>query len=233
MPHFDTTQWTLIMQAGNPDASHRGAAFEALCRSYWKPVHTFTQQIVGCHQDAEDFTQGFFQYLIEHDLPAGLSPTKGRFRTWLLAVLKNFLASQHRYQTRQKRGGTVLETLTLDEAHHELVDPAHPDAVFEKEWARSVLANSLERLRTDCEQTGHTRRFQVLHGSLFDLEKGEGATLEQATALGISHNAARITLSRLRQRFGELLKSEISRLVETPAEVDQEIAHLVRVLRGL
>ena len=121
-------------------------------------------------------------------------------------------------------------TITLEDAHHELIDHATPMRHFEREWARSVLANALERLRVECEHAGQLNRFTLLKESLFDLTKGDGASLEQAAALGISLNAAKIALSRLRQRYRELLRKEVSRLVEDPAEVDDEISHLVRVL---
>ncbi|MEQ1751240.1 MAG: sigma-70 family RNA polymerase sigma factor [Prosthecobacter sp.] len=227
---FITTQWTLIYRAGDSQTVSGAEAFSALCQAYWQPLYAYTLSTGVSHQDAQDFTQGFFQHLLEKDLPAGLHPTKGRFRTWLLAVMKNFLAGEHRHQTRQKRGGPDLQTLTLEDAHHELHHSDHPADAYEREWARSVLANALTRLREESEHAGQMNRFEVLQGSLFDVTKGEGATEEQAALLGISHNAAKIALSRLRQRYRELVKKEVSRLVEDPAEVDEEIAHLVRVL---
>lgn len=232
MSSFLTTQWTVILQAGQSDPARKAAALETLCRSYWKPLYGYTRSAVGSHQDAEDLTQGFFQHLLSKDLPAGLGPENGRFRSWLLAVLKNYLASRHRYETRVKRGGKGLMTVTLEEVAHELFDAADPDAAFEKEWARSVLANALEHLREECGNSGHAKRFEILGGTLFDHEKGDGATLEQATELGISQNAAKIVLTRMRQRYRELLREEVSRLVGDAGDVDEEIAHLVRALRG-
>jgi len=227
---FNTTQWTVIFQAGDSKSAAGAEAFGQLCRAYWQPTYAYTRGTGISHQDAQDVTQGFFQHLLENDLPADVHPAKGRFRNWLLAVLRNFLASEHRHQTRQKRGGPDLQTLTLDDAHHELIDTDHPADAFEREWARSVLANALDRLREECDDAGQKERFTVLQGSLFDVTKGEGATQDQASALGISLNAAKIALSRLRQRYRELVRKEVSRLVEDPAEVDEEIAHLVRVL---
>lgn len=227
---FPTTQWTLIYQASDAESRSGEEAFGALCQSYWQPLFAFTCGSGASHQDAQDLTQGFFQHLLEKALPANLHPTKGRFRNWLLASLKNFLASDHRNQTRQKRGGPDLVTLTLEDAHHELYHHDHPAQAYEREWARSVLANALTHLQVECQHARQIDRFEVLQGSLFDISKGEGATLEHATALGITHNAAKVALSRLRQRYRELVRKEVTRLVEDPAEVDEEIAHLVRVL---
>lgn len=227
---FNTTQWTVIILAGDSESAGGTQAFGKLCRAYWQPIYTFNRANGATHEDSEDLTQSFFQHLIVNELPSGVNPAKGRFRTWLLAVLKNFLATEHRHDTRQKRGGPNLQTVTLEDAHHELVDPATPSRIFEREWARSVLANALERLRVESDHAGQLDRFTVLQASLFDLTKGEGATEAQATALGISQNAAKIALSRLRQRYRELLRIEVSRLVEDPSEVDAEIAHLVHVL---
>jgi DNA-directed RNA polymerase specialized sigma24 family protein len=227
---FQTTQWTVIYQAGDTQSADGSVAFAQLCRAYWKPLYAFTRSLGTTHEDAEDLTQGFFQHLIQNDLPAGLHPAKGRFRFWLLAVLKNFLSVQHRYQTRQKRGGSELITVTLEDAHQELIDPHQTAGVYDKEWAHAVLANTLEHLRVESEHAGQLKRFEVLQASLFDVTKGEGASEAQAAALGISLNATKIALSRLRQRYRELLRKEVSRLVENPAEVDDEIAHLVSVL---
>ena len=227
---FTTTQWTLIYQASDDPSSTGAEAFGVLCQAYWPPLYAFTRGTGASHEDAQDLTQGFFTHLLEKALPNDLHPTKGRFRNWLLASLKNFLAKEHRHQTRQKRGGPDLQTLTLDDAHHELIDPEHPAQAYEREWARSVLANALARLQSESERAGQLDRFQVLQGALFDLNKGEGATEAQAAALGISHNAAKVALSRLRQRYRELVRLEVTRLVEDPAEVDEEIAHLIRVL---
>ena len=227
---FQNTQWTVILQAGETHSADGVAAFESLCRAYWQPLFAFTVGVVGNHEDAEDLTQSFFQHLLENNLPSDVHPAKGRFRNWLLAVLKNFLAGEHRHRTRQKRGGANPGWITLEEAHDELLDFADPSLAYEKEWARSVLANGLERLREECDQAGQNERFVVLQGSLFDLAKGEGATTEHAGRLGISLNAAKVALSRLRQRYRELLRLEVSRLVEDSAAVDEGIAHLVRVL---
>lgn len=227
---FDTTQWTMIFQAGDSESAEGSVAFGKLCQAYWQPIYAFTRGSGATHEDAEDLTQGFFHHLIQNQQPTGVHPAKGRFRSWLLAVLKNFLAGEHRYDTRQKRGGSDLQNVTIEDAHHELIDPATPIRSFEREWARSVLANALERLRVECDHAGQMNRFTVLQESLFDITKGEGASAEQAAALGISLNAARIALSRLRQRYRELLRKEVSRLVDDPSEVDDEIAHLVQVL---
>lgn len=232
MADFDETQWTMIFEAGALDPARKAAALEALCRSYWKPMFGYAREVVGHHEDAEDLTQGFFEHLLAKELPVGLAPEHGRFRSWLLAVMKNHLATRHRHETRLKRGGKGLVTVALEEAE-DLADPAAPEAAFEREWARTVLENAHAHLREECASAGHARRFEILGGCIFDQDKGEGATPAQSAELGISHNAAKTALSRMRQRYRELLRKEVARLVGDPAEVDDEIAHLARVLRGM
>jgi DNA-directed RNA polymerase specialized sigma24 family protein len=146
--------------------------------------------------------------------------------------MKHHLASNYRHDTRLKRGGKLLQKVGIEEAA-ELADPANTETAFEREWARTVLKNALGHLQEECTSTGHARRFEVLGGCIFDQAKGEGATPEQAAELGISHNAAKTTLSRMRQRYRELLRKEVARLVGNVSEVDDEITHLARVLRGM
>ena len=232
MSDFTTTQWTMIFEAGVMDPARKAAALDSLCRSYWKPLFGFAKGVCGHHEDAEDLTQGFFEHLLAKELPAELAPENGRFRSWLLTVMKHYLATRYRHDTRLKRGGKRLLKVGMEEALS-LPDPAGTAAAYEREWARTVLENALNHLRDECGSAGQSRRFEILGGCLFDQEKGEGATPEQAAELGVSHNAAKITLSRMRQRYRELLRKEVASLVGDAADVDDEIAHLVRVLRGM
>jgi RNA polymerase sigma-70 factor (ECF subfamily) len=122
--------------------------------------------------------------------------------------------------------------VTLDDAQDLISATPAPDRAYERKWAHAVLANTLERLRQDCVLTGKTARFEVLESLIFDTSKGEGATEDHAARLGLPLNATKVALTRMRQRYRELLRVEVARLVDDPAQIDDEIAHLQRALRG-
>lgn len=230
--YFDTTNWTLILQAADQNAIHGPQALNQLCQAYWQPLFVWVRSMGLGHEDAQDKTQAFFQHLLAKDLHTEVHPSRGRFRTYLIALLKHFMLNEMRYDNAQKRGGAERQHLELEEIHHVAADTTTPDQAYERKWAHAVLANALERLRVDYAQTGQTVRFEVLQSMLFDASKGEGATEDHAARLGLTLNATKVALSRMRQRYRELLRVEVSRLVETPEDVDDEIAHLIRVLRG-
>lgn len=230
--NFETTNWTLILRAADLQGSQGRSALDQLCQAYWQPLYAWVRGMGLGHEDAQDRTQAFFQHLLEKNLHSEVHPSRGRFRTWLIALLKHFMLNEMRYEKAQKRGGEERQDIVLEEAVDQIIDTATPDKAFERKWAHAVLANALERLREDCLQTGQSERFEVLQGLLFDSTKGEGATEEHAAKLSLTLNATKVSLSRLRQRYRELLRLEVSRLVESPEEVDDEIAHLIRVLRG-
>lgn len=230
--HFDTTNWTLILQAADEQSVHGQSALEKLCSAYWQPLYAWVRSSGLGHEDAQDRTQAFFQHLLANELHTNVHPSRGRFRHWLIAVLKHFLQNEARRDTAMKRGGPMRQDVTLDEAPDLVTDTAAPDRAYERKWAHAVLANTLERLRQDCVLTGQTTRFGVLQSLIFDASKGEGAADEHAALLGLTLNASKVALTRLRQRYRELLRVEVARLVDDPAEIDDEIAHLQRVLRG-
>lgn len=230
--NFETTNWTLILRAADHEAPHGRLALDQLCQAYWQPLYAWVRGMGMGHEDAQDRTQAFFQHLLTKDLHSEVHPSRGRFRTWLIALLKHFMLNEMRYDKALKRGGAERQDVGLEDAHDLIIDMATPDKVYERKWAHTVLANALVRLRDDCEQTGQSVRFEVLQSLLFDTSKGEGAGEEHAARLGLTLNATKVALTRMRQRYRELLRVEVSRLVESPEEVDDEIAHLVCALRG-
>lgn len=229
---FETTNWTLILQAADNQSQSGRLSLERLCQAYWQPLYTWVRSTGLGHEDAQDRTQAFFQHLLSNDLHIDVHPSRGRFRTWLIILLKHFLLNEARHDHAQKRGGPERQDIGLEEAHDLIIDTATPDRAYERKWAHAVLANTLERLREDCTQTGQADRFEVLQGLLFDATKGEGATEEHAARLNLTLNAVKVALTRMRQRYRELLRVEVARLVEGPDQVDDEIAHLMQTLRN-
>ena len=231
-PFFETTRWTIILRSADSGSEVGRASLEHLCRSYWQPVYAWVRSMGRSHEDAQDLTQAFFQHVISKELHADVHPSRGRFRNWLITLLKHFLLNQIRHANQIKRGGPNRQHIAMDEAPELMSADDGPDRAYERKWAHAVLANALERLREDCVQAGQGERFEVLQGQLFDATKGEGVTEEQATRIGLTANAAKVALTRMRKRYREMLRLEVARLVEDPAEVDDELAHLMRVLRG-
>lgn len=230
--HFETTNWTMILHAADSRNAEGSSALERLCRAYWQPLYAWVRSTGQTHEDAQDLTQAFFQHLLSRELHTGVHPSRGRFRTWLVTVLKHFMLNEYRRETTQKRGGKDRQDIPIEDARNLLIDTATPDRAYERKWAHAVLANAMERLKADAAETGQLARFEILQSLLFDSSKGEGATEDHATRMGLTLNATKVALTRLRQRYRELLRVEVSRLVEDPAQIDDEIAHFMRVLRG-
>lgn len=229
---FDTTQWTVVLRSADQESEGGRASLEQLCRSYWQPVYAWVRSTGRSHEDAQDLTQAFFQHVISKELHADVHPSRGRFRNWLVTLLKHFLLNQIRRDQTLKRGGPKRQSIPIEEAFEQSAAGDGPDRAYERKWAHAVLANALERLREEFIQSGQEARFELLHGLLFDATRGEGVTEAQAVEIGLTANAAKVALTRMRKRYREMLRVEVARLVEDPAEVDDELAHLMQVLRG-
>ncbi len=228
---FATTQWSLVLRAAQPDDSSARAALELLCRRYWFPLYVFARRRVAEIHEAQDLTQEFFLRLLEKNSLAAASPERGRFRSFLLASLKNFIANEWDRATAQKRGGD-RERLSLDWESGESrlsLEPTHadtPEREFERQWALTLLDNVVQRLQDEFVTAGKSRQFELLKETL----TGGRAVLDYAAVaeeLSMSEEAARQTAHRLRKRYRELLREEVSATVESDEEVEDEIGRLL------
>jgi RNA polymerase sigma-70 factor (ECF subfamily) len=231
---FETTDWSLIQHARADDSSEARQAMARLFETYWPPVYAFIRRAGHSAADAEDLAQAYFARFYEKRYAGDFRPEAGRFRTFLRASLQHFLANEWDKTRAQKRGGTT-RLLSLDSSAAEeryRLEPSHdltPEALFEREWARALLATCLARLRREEEKDGRPERFQVLKPFLV----GEGPGYEgPARALGLEEGAVRVAVHRLRKRFAGALREEIARTVEDPADVDSEIRWLMAALSG-
>lgn len=230
---FLTTRWSLVARAGSGSADARDA-LESLCAGYWYPLYAFARRRGLEHHAAQDAVQGFFARLIEkHDLRTA-DQARGRFRSFLLAGLSNFLANLWDKERAEKRGGS-LARISIDEAAAErryaveLSVTGSPESCFEREWAREVLARSLSALESEWDRAGKRALFARLKRFL----TAEATAAEQASIaadLSKTENAIRIALHRLRKRFGELLRLEVADTVADPKEVEAELEDLLRAL---
>ena len=223
-----------MLSAGDPASPHAATALEALCRAYWYPLYAFVRRRGHSPPDAQDLTQEFFSRLLEHNWIAHADRHKGRFRSFLLMAMKRFLSKEWDKVKTLKRGGQVrFIPLQLDTAEtrytREPADTSTPEQVFEKQWALALLESVLNRLRKDYAQDGKGALFHTLEPCLIGSRESQPyAAL--AAQLGMTEGAVKVAVCRLRERYRECLKEEISHTVASPAEVDEELHHLFRVL---
>ncbi|MBI4659872.1 MAG: sigma-70 family RNA polymerase sigma factor [Verrucomicrobia bacterium] len=233
---FASTHWSVVLLAGPEHSPQSAAALEKLCRAYWYPLYSFTRrQGYGAHE-AADLTQEFFSHLLATNALASVSPARGKFRSFLLASLKNLLANEWHRARRQKRGGGA-QLFSLDEEAAEgryQLDPADastPDKIFERRWAETILSRALDRLRQECDGSEKTRRFDEVKTFLLG-EKGTDTLAGAAARLNLSLAAAKGLVHRLRRRFREGIRDEIAQTVARPEEIDQEIRDLFAAFGG-
>jgi RNA polymerase sigma-70 factor (ECF subfamily) len=230
---FTTTQWSLILKAEDTRDPDCQTALERLCGTYWYPVYTYIRCRGYDQAAAEDLTQEFFTQLLEKQLLKAADPQKGRFRSFLLTSVKNFLANRwHREQALKRGGGKQsfpLDWSKFENRRFEPVEEETPETVFEQRWAAATVAQVLERLREEEAKRGSLRRLEHLQGFLTGELEGTGQS-RIAEDLGMSVGAVRVAVHRLRKRFGRLLREQIAQTVADPDQVDDEIRYLLNNL---
>jgi RNA polymerase sigma-70 factor (ECF subfamily) len=230
---FQTTRWSLIAVASGDDAKAR-AALEELCGAYWRPVYAFMRRHGRAPDMAADLTQAFFAQVLERRAFARADPSKGRFRSYLLTSARNFLVNAHEREVAGRRGGGARHVdIDIDEAERCLAQglPAAdstPHLEFERQFAVRLVERTLDRLRAEYAGRGQAPLFEQLQSSLtssalLDSPDGAGPT-------GLSPDARRMAVHRLRRRYGELLRAEIADTVRDRADVDDELRHVLRIL---
>jgi RNA polymerase sigma-70 factor (ECF subfamily) len=228
---FATTHWTVVLTAQG-DSPAAQEALEELCRTYWRPIYAFVRRQGFRPEEAEDITQGFFALLLERKDLSTVRSEKGRLRSYLLASVKHFLVDERRRAMAVKRGKRQqlipIEELTVIEM--ELLDPVTPDMIYERRWALTVLERVLSRLETEYRAAGHRTLFYSLKQLLPD-EPGAPSRAEIAARLGMREDAVRQAFRRFRHRHHLLLREEIGHTVATASEIEDELRHLIAVLR--
>ena len=223
-----------MLRAGQRDAPGSAEALEKLCRAYWYPLYVFARREGHGPEEAQDLTQEFFSRLLARNYLQTADPNRGRFRSFLLGAMKHLLANERRASNRQKRGGdAIVFSLDAHEAEEryriEPVDPGSPDRLYEKRWAETILARVLDQL--EAEFTGHAMRFDELKVFLIEA-KGTASFAEVAARIGVTELALKSVVHRMRRRYGQLFREEIAQTVADPADVEDEIRHLLAALAG-
>jgi RNA polymerase sigma-70 factor (ECF subfamily) len=230
---FATTNWTVVL-AASASPAERADALDSLCRAYWAPLYTYIRRRGHNLHEAQDLTQSFFAGLLSRNGLDRVSPSQGKFRSFLVASVNNFLANHRDWQQAAKRGGGQT-ILSLDEAAIEeggvmkLAADDSPERALDRRWALTVLSRALGQLKADFISTGRESLFDRLKQFLEEeVRPGEYAGL--ASELGIAPGAVAVAVHRLRQRYRELIRREVARTVADPQEVETELGHLLKVL---
>jgi RNA polymerase sigma-70 factor (ECF subfamily) len=231
---FTTTHWSMVIAAGRRESQQADEALEKLCRGYWYPIYVFLRRSGWTAHDAEDLTQAFFERVLKKDYLRAVDRTKGKFRSFLLAMLRHFIANHRRDSRALKRGGQVSFISIDDESIDELdLRPANADTTaeqsFERQWAMTLLEQVVGRLQEEYQVAGKATLFDELKVFLTG-DKGTGGYAELAVTLNTTEAALKMAISRMRRRYGELLRAEIARTVSTPEEVEDELRALFAAL---
>jgi len=232
---FATTHWSVVLAAKEGDASKMVVALEKLCRTYWPPLYAYMRRDGNDATEAQDLTQEFFGRLLARDYLQQLRHQQGKFRSFLLAYLKNFLSEQRRRTGAQKRGGKCVfvslnEPAGEDGYLREPVDDLTPDQVFERRWAQAVLQTALDRLREEYAARDQAALFELLQ-NYQPREPGGRSYAQLGDDLAMTEAAVKSAVQRMRQRHRELLREEIAHTVTRPEEIEEELRHF-RVLLG-
>jgi RNA polymerase sigma factor (sigma-70 family) len=237
---FVTTRWSVVLAGAQFESGEQQAreALAELCRTYWRPIFSFVCRRGYSAQDAQDLTQDFFVMILESKWLRQADERQGRFRSFLLKSLQNFLNHTVERKRARKRGGDV-QFISWDEwmaeapsqltISNQTVETLPPERLFDLRWAATVVEQALRRLREECEAKRRRRLFETLSAHL-TAERTEISYADLAKSLGVTQPMVKKQLHNLRQRYRWLLRDEVAHTVENPAEVDDEIRHLCAVL---
>lgn len=231
---FATTHWSAVLQARDGDHEQASAALAKMCESYWPPLFMFIVRRGHSRHDAEDLTQQFFEFLLQRDFLKSVDQSKGRFRSFLLASLKNFLNNQWHHDNRQKRGGG-RQFVSLDDVTNNLESMSAPvkgteDEVFDRDWAVHLLARLMGELKTEHESRDKLNQFELLRTYLTD-DISQGDYVNIGAKLNVSTGAVKVAVHRLRARYRELLLAAVAETVAVPGDAQDEARYLLTVLR--
>jgi RNA polymerase sigma-70 factor (ECF subfamily) len=232
---FATTHWSVVLRARAGDESSTATeALASLCRDYWRPLYAYIRRRGHSPEHAQDLTQEFFFRLIDRHYLNQVDPAKGKFRSFLLVAVNHFLANEWDRTQTIRRGGRIhfvsFDAASAEEPVAEDLSTAKTaEAMFERQWALALLKQVTDTLAAELAAEGRGEQFDQLKGFLIE---GAGAVswADRAAALGMSEGAPKMSVQRLRQRFGRALREQIARTVAGPEEVEDEIRALLQAV---
>jgi DNA-directed RNA polymerase specialized sigma24 family protein len=231
---FATTSWTLIRAAASDSGTQSHPALATVCQIYWHPVYAFIRRNGHDPDRAQDLTQEFFARLIEKNYLEGADQERGKFRSFLLASVKYFLANENDRVRAVKRGGRH-RIVSVDSAEAErwyipaTASEVTPERLFERRWALTVLDRVMKKLRQEYAESGKTAHFENI--VVFLMRDSSTIRYELlASKTGLTEGALRMAVYRLKQKYRATLRAEIAQTVDTEADIDSEIQFLMTVL---
>ena len=232
---FATTHWSVVLTARGESAAAE-AALENLCRTYWRPIYGFARRQGARPEEAKDLTQGFFALILARKDFQSVRQEKGRLRSFLLASLKHFMANERRDAAAIKRGGgrTLIpfdEIESFEPIEFDRSEMLSADLLYDRRWALTVLDRVFARLREETQGSASAPLQERLNTLLSD-EPDRPSQAEIAREFGMTENAVKQAFHRLRQRYRQLLREEVAHTVATPAEIEDELRHLIAALRS-
>lgn len=231
---FRNTLWSRVLEAGQLDGSGARQAAEELCKIYWYPIYAFVRRMGNDHATACDLVQGFFAHLFEHNVLGKADPHRGRFRAFLLAVLKHYMHNELEKTQSIKRGGKY-QFVSIDEVSaegrclNEPITNLTPEKLFDRRWALRVIEQAMERLREEHERANMKGEFVAIQPYLTG--DANGCCADLARRLNRTEAATRVLVSRMRRRWRELVRAVIADTVSEVEQVEEELQHLLAVLR--
>ena len=232
---FLSTHWSLILRAGDDTSDDAADAIQYLCETYWYPLYAYVRRRGLDADRASDVTQGFFAQFLSGPNLQSVHPDKGRLRAFLLASIKNYLKNEWREENTVRRGGFVSIISIHDEQFERryqecLSVQSDAESQFERDWVESLLRSVLDGLQQDYEAAGKRELYQALHPYL-TASKEQLPLAELAANLGLGLSAVKMSVHRIRKQYAERVRKEVMATVESPDEVDDELARMIALLR--
>lgn len=228
---FQNTHWSLVLAACQADSRQAHEALSRLCQTYWYPVYVFIRRRGAEAEPAKDLTQEFFSRLLAKQYLRTADPERGRFRTFLMSCVEHFLSNERKKERTLKRGGNYTfvpleEPPAEDRYQAEPYETMSPDKLLDRRWALTLLDLSLEQLKQEYVAADKVAQSETLQECLSGAKEAPSSFAEIGTRLGMSPASARQAASRMRCRFGELLRRNVAKTVSNPSQVEPELVHL-------
>lgn len=233
---FPNTRWTRVVDLHSENPALAQSALADLCETYWLPLYSYFRRNNQQPDDARDLTQSLFAEIISHDDLLKADSSKGKMRTFLLTLAKRHLIGTIRHNNAQKRGGSDL-TFSLDEQdpetnyQREAIDNITPEKLFDRQWAQSLLNATRKALQHEYEKRDHGERFAIMARYLSWNESSEPNYQQSSEEAGLSEEAFRAAISRMRKRYRTLLREQVADTLFDPSNVDDELQSLFEALR--